>query len=66
MTVILERDLAALPRVQAPSSVEGETAVFSAFDASLDAACEAARSNDAPILIMTSTRLDGTASCSEH
>jgi hypothetical protein len=39
---------------------------FTAFDPTLEDAGAAARVSGAPILIQTSTRLDGTNACSEH
>ena len=60
MTRVLERAVDTVT----PASLD--LPIFSAFDVSLDAACEAARASNGPILIVGSSRLDGTPTCSEH
>jgi hypothetical protein len=66
MTLPLELTFDSTSRT--PPAPPGQEApdVFSGFDCTLDWAIEAARPSKAPILIVASTRLDGTGSCSEH
>ena len=66
MTLPLERSLDSTSKTPLALTGDEAPAVFSACDCTLEAAVEAARPSSAPILIVTSTRLDGTGACSEH
>lgn len=67
MTAVLERSVDAGSKLAPVSTgAEGGPAAFNDFDPSLEAAVQAARPTGAPILILTSSRLDGSKTCSEH